>query len=148
MYIETVEGQSITELAHIALTRAEEALTNSRDDFNALLPTFTRLERLPSWGHVKAISSWGSHVSLYLKSEHRDSPLPREIAQEFHARGEKQAGENALSVQFTLGEGAAYLSVEGYLPTTCRIERVSEYIPAHQGWVNKIVCTGGADDES
>ena len=40
-----------------------------------------------------------------------------------------------------------HLSVNGYLPAACRIERREEYIPAHVGYVTRVVCTGGEESE-
>jgi hypothetical protein len=118
-----------------------------------------KLAELASWAHVASISVGGTReypaLTLYLDSAHKDSPLPREIAQRFHALGTKEAHWDGSGLDVSFGikgegeDGVVYrLNVTGYLPATCRIETVEEFIPAHVGKVHKVVCTGGDDAEA
>lgn len=151
MWINVEADKNIVDECSAQLDREAEALTRTRETFErALAPVLSRVQTLPSWGHVRAVSVMGYqtmlNLTLYLASNQKDSPLPREVAQEFHATGNKSAGENALSVSYHL-EGEVFLCIEGYLPATCRLERAEEYIPGHVGYVNKVVCTGGEGEE-
>lgn len=146
MYLTVETGKTIEEQGMAALVESERTVAQAREDFISLLPLFARLEALPSWGHVGVVSTFGEYVTLALSRDHKASPLPREIAQEFHATGHKEPGEDTLSVRFELPR--VNLVVSGYLPATCRIEYVDEYIPAHHGRVAKVVCTGGDSDPS
>jgi len=110
-----------------------------------VLPLLKDLMELPSWGDVRVLALYRRSLYLYLRADRKDSPLPREITQAFHVRGDKSVVDDALSVQFHFPAHGLHMMVEGYLPATCRIERIEEYIPAHMGYVNKIVCTGGEE---
>ena len=113
-----------------------------------VLPLLKDLMELPSWGDVRVLALYRRSLYLYLRADRKDSPLPREITQAFHVRGDKSVVvDDALSVKFHFPAHRLHMMVEGYLPATCRIERIEEYIPAHMGYVNKIVCTGGEESE-
>lgn len=111
-------------------------------------PLLERLERLPSIGHA-VCSVWVTEhqigsISLVLNKEHKDSPLAREIAQEFHTRGTKDMQWNgeALAVTFPPDETRSVaIEIRDYLPSTCRIEEVEEYVPAGTRKVHKVICT-------
>lgn len=142
MYLNMEEGKTVEEVGMASLVESERSVARAREEFTSLLPLFARLEALPSWGHVALVTSWGEeNVTLHLSREHKTSPLPREIAQEFHATGVKEPADGTLAVRYELPR--LNLLVAGYLPETCRVEYVEEYIPAHTGRVAKVVCTGG-----
>lgn len=127
------------------MIREVKNLAEAHADFrNQVAPVLATLQALPSWADVVALDSNSGYLSLTLHKDRKDSPLPREIAQAFHAKGIKRAtGAHGLQVDFTLA--AVYLCVSNYLPATCRVETVEEWIPAHHGAVQKVVCTGGPD---
>jgi len=155
MYFDVKQGMTVKKqgMAYLARERKDhsERLRGMRE---FVLPLLMDLSTCPNWGDVKGVSCYGYSVSLFLKRDRKDSPLPREIAQLTHSQGKKSAGEESLEVSFVIprvnakGKGVdMYVTVNGYLPATCRIERIEEYIPGHVGYVNKVVCTGGTLEE-
>jgi hypothetical protein len=156
MYLTIDHQKYLPDQGWESLAESERSLNEERRGWESLLPLVARLVRLPSWSHVKMLSTFGdSYLSLGLHPDHKDSPLAREIAQEFHAQGTKEAAYSgeSLSVSFSIprqsgGEkdSPVALMVDNYLPATCRIETVEEFIPAHVGKVRKVVCTGGEDE--
>lgn len=138
------------------LDRQEQIVAEVRQVFvEEVHPVLQRLTALPSWEHVSSIAASGGraypHLVLYLNPKHKDSPLCREIAREFHVLGEKEPSDSSLQVTYLLDavspEAAHFtLIVYGYLPASCHIEYVEEYIPAHVGKVPKVVCTGGENE--
>lgn len=146
MYLNVETGKTVEEAGMALLEQCERARAETRAEFIALLPLFGQLERLPSWSHILTIIQFGKRITLYLKAEHQDSSLPREIAQKFHATGYKESGTvgGTLAVRYDLplevtGE-LVNVAVTGYLPKTCRVEYVEEFIPAHYSKVPKVVC--------
>ena len=150
MYLDLIQnkGPIVQTIQRHLATEHREAVAQRRSVREHLLPVLKTLGALPSWGDVRAVSGYVMSLTLYLRGDAKASHLPREIAQAFHAMGRKSAADDTLSVDYDLPGGVS-LTVNGYLPATCRIERVQEYIPAHTGWVSKVVCTGGevADTE-
>jgi len=112
-----------------------------------VLPLLKDLMELPAWVDVRVVALYGRSLHLYLRADRKTSSLPREITQAFHVRGDKSVVDDALSVQFHFPDRDLHVMVDGYLPATCRIERKEEYIPAHMGYVTKVVCTGGEESE-
>jgi len=130
----------VVDRAGLEFQRQIADLITSRDSFfSSAVPILERLVTLPSWGDVKSLSSYGDKVDLYLSIDKRDSALPREIAMEFGAKGEKRPGGDTLYVHFDLG--TVRLDVNGYVPTTCKIVEVEEYVPGEIRKVKKVVCT-------
>ena len=104
-------------------------------------PLLTRLETLPSWSDVRVFSFYsGGPLSLFLASKHKDSTLVREIAFEFEVTGVKQADDSSLSVTFAMTPIA--IEVLGYVPASCAIVEVEEWVatvPGHSRTVRKVV---------
>jgi len=149
MYVNVNDPSQVIEDVYTSLA-SEAADLTARHTLvrEVVLPLLKDLMELPSWVDVSVLSLYGQSLNLHLRVDRKDSSLPREITQAFHVRGDKSAGEDTLSVYFRFTDRNLHVMVDGYLPATCRIERKEEYIPAHMGYVNKIVCTGGEESEA
>lgn len=123
---------------------AQDLADRSIQWYRNQVPTLRRLQGLPSWEHVTMVHVWTTgDLRLVLHPDHQDSPLPREIAQEFHVTGRKELGHRGLQVtyQIPMANGFLPLAVMGYIPATCLIVETEEHIPAHVGKVRKVVCS-------
>ena len=127
-----------TDRAYQEYGRQFSELQKERDAFELqAAPALSRLVKLPSWGEVKSLSFYNDKLDIYLARP--DSALPREIAIEFEAKGDKYSLGEALYVHFDLGN--VLLDVNGYVPATCKIVEVEEYVPGEIRKVKKVVCT-------
>lgn len=96
----------------------------------------------------------GLVVYCRLKTERRDSPIIRQAALLLGINFTKRQGTQGLSATGIVGPAgtehpASRIEVhfEGYVPATCKVEEVEEYVPGHSVKRLKVTCTSGEDSE-
>ena len=146
------------------LERAERAAIG-RAIFDALAE---HLAALPSFGHVKDIGvsvpyyvgagEPGATIYLYLRPEHQDTPLLREIAQTWHVRVVKTLAYAGESLDAETVVNGLRVIVCGYKPATCRVVESTELVEVKDAQVvdgrtyvskvvSKVICAPPEGDD-
>jgi hypothetical protein len=109
------------------------------------------LNDLPSADHVQTVtvrSSWAENydaeVLLYLNQEKKDTPFVREAVVALDVPAKKALDWSGESITATFNVGNIVLTINNYLPASCRVVEEEVVIPEHIATNRRVVC--GDDD--
>lgn len=148
-------GMTLSEHVGMELQSQEDAATRALRFKSALLDLAQLqliLEKLPSYAHIGNFGVGTSYseesraeVRVYLSSEHKDSPLARELAQALGVNGKKSPGWAGDSLNVSYTWRGVLIEVSNYLPQTCTVVEEEVDVPAHKKKVRKVICSNGEE---